>query len=205
MNDTQETKVEKKQYKLKIIRDDSPQSPREWDNLWTFVCWHRRYNLGDTHDFKEPADFWQWIKDNGGKDEYFIMPIYMYDHSGIALSTSNDSYPFNDRWDSGQLGIAYVSKKAIREEWNVKQISPKLKATIFKNLEGEISTYNQYLEGDIYGFQLVEIVRCEHCGHEEENDLDSCWGFYGSDPKENGIMEHISDEYKDAEVVYVER
>ena len=209
MNETKtnETKTNetKTKYRLKIIRDCSPESPREWDNLWTFVCWHQRYTLGDTTDFREPAHFWEWLKDNGGKDEFFIMPIFMYDHSGIALSTSNESYPFNDIWDSGQLGIAYVSKKAIREEWKVKQISPKLKNTVLKNLNAEIESYNQYLAGDIYGFQLVEIVHCEHCDRDKEENLDSCWGFYGSDPKENGMWEHISDDYKDAEIVYVER
>ena len=203
MNNTQEPKVEKKTYKLKIIRDDDAESPRECDNLWAFVCWHQSDSYGDKHDFRESSDFWQWIKDNGGKNKFFLMPIYAYIHSGTVLSTSNGAYPFNDRWDSGQLGWAYVSKKAIREEWKVKQISPKLKSTVFKNLEGEIESYNQYLAGDIYGFQLVEIVHCEHCDRDKEENLDSCWGFYGSDPKENGMWEHISDDYKDAEIVYV--
>ena len=202
MNDTQEPQVEKKQYKLKIIRDDDAESPREWDNLWTFVCWHRRDSYGDKHDFREPSDFWQWIEDNGGTDAFFIMPIFMYDHSGVCLSTSNATYPFNDRFDSGQLGWAYVSKKAIKDEWKVKQISPKLKATVFKNLEGEIESYNQYLAGDIYGFNLIEITHCEHCGCTKEETLDSCWGFFGSDPKKNGMWDHLSDDYKNAEIVY---
>ena len=32
---------------VRIKRDDYPQNPREWDNLGTMVCGHRRYCLGD--------------------------------------------------------------------------------------------------------------------------------------------------------------
>jgi len=31
----------------------------------------------------------------------------------------------------------------------------------------------------------------------ELEELDSCWGFYGSNPRENGMMEHIDDEIID--------
>ena len=34
-------------FKVKIFHDSAPQSPREWDNLGTMVCWHRKYCLGD--------------------------------------------------------------------------------------------------------------------------------------------------------------
>jgi len=33
----------------KIVADMNPESPREWDNVGTMVCSHRRYNLGDEH------------------------------------------------------------------------------------------------------------------------------------------------------------
>lgn len=37
-------------YDINIYYDPDPQSPREWDNVATFVCEHRHYNLGDVHD-----------------------------------------------------------------------------------------------------------------------------------------------------------
>lgn len=33
--------------RIKIMRDDNPESPREWGNLGTMACWHNRYKLGD--------------------------------------------------------------------------------------------------------------------------------------------------------------
>jgi hypothetical protein len=44
-------------YKLEILNDDCPMSPREWDNLGTMICFHRGYRLGDKHNYKEPESF----------------------------------------------------------------------------------------------------------------------------------------------------
>lgn len=44
----------------KVVRDDFPENPREWDSesmLNHMVCFHSRYNLGDEHDYDEPRDF----------------------------------------------------------------------------------------------------------------------------------------------------
>ena len=37
-------------YNINIYYDSDPQSPREWGNVATFVCKHRRYNLGDVQN-----------------------------------------------------------------------------------------------------------------------------------------------------------
>lgn len=36
-----------KNYYLRMVEDEYPESPREWDNRATFACFHRRYSLGD--------------------------------------------------------------------------------------------------------------------------------------------------------------
>lgn len=40
-----------------LYYDPEPESPREWSNLGSMICWHSMYNLGDAHKFKEPNDF----------------------------------------------------------------------------------------------------------------------------------------------------
>lgn len=37
---------------INVYYDDTPESPREWSNVATFVCEHRNYNLGDEHDIE---------------------------------------------------------------------------------------------------------------------------------------------------------
>lgn len=43
--------------RVKIENDDTPNSPRDWDNLGTMVCWHRNYNLGDEQPKESPDDY----------------------------------------------------------------------------------------------------------------------------------------------------
>jgi hypothetical protein len=50
----------KKPYTLFIKDDTDIDSPRETDDCFgKMICFHRRYNLGDKHDFDEPRDFMQ--------------------------------------------------------------------------------------------------------------------------------------------------
>ena len=172
---------------LQVINDKSPESPRTWDNLGKMVCFHRRYDLGDKHDFKK-GDYnsWDELKAAILKKENVavIQPMYMYDHSGITVSTK----PFSCSWDSGQIGFIYITKEAAREGFMVKNVTAKIKERLLVNLNGEVETYDQYLTGDIYGFKEVDS---------EGNEVDSCWGFYGDNPKTNGMSDHIDSEVLD--------
>ncbi|MBV6342342.1 hypothetical protein [Candidatus Magnetobacterium casense] len=169
---------------VEIFTYESPESPREWDNLGTMVCWHRRYSLGDKHDFKTPEEFKEWA----GKGLAVILPIYLYDHSGLTVSTQ----PFSCPWDSGQVGWIYATKEDVRQNYGVKKISAKWLEHVKAVLEAEVKTYDQYLNGEVYGYKVSKIRKCEACGHEEEIDEDSCWGFYG-EMKESGILENLPD------------
>ena len=42
---------------IKIYHDPDSESPREWSNLGTLICWHRRYRLGDSHQHDSPEAF----------------------------------------------------------------------------------------------------------------------------------------------------
>jgi hypothetical protein len=183
-------------YRIRVMADDNPESPREWDNLGTMVCWHGRYNLGDVDGAKEyndPIDFFYELSgleiepDDGlGNftddqkeriyDEAYrkniILPLYLYDHSGITMNTTG----FSCGWDSGQVGYIYVSLEKVREEYSCKRVSKKMRERIEKYLTGEVETYDMFLRGDVYGFS---VVREDEDG--EEVDIDSCWGFYGYD------------------------
>lgn len=78
------------------------------------------------------------------------------------------------------------------------------------HMENEVETYDLYLRGDVYGYTLVKHVveqeLCPHCGqvvdeYEEEEEEDSCWGFYGDCLEENGILDNMISGLKFAEEV----
>lgn len=116
---------------------------------------------------------------------YITLPLYLYDHSGITMSTS----PFSCPWDSGQVGIIYISKKKALEEYSWKQLTKSNRAKIISYLVSEVECYDQYLTGDVYGFHVHKLD--EDGEIEDDSDiLDSCWGFFGHDWEENGLFEH---------------
>ena len=207
-------------YTLEVMQDEYPDDPRSWSNLCTMICWHRRYKLGDNHSFESPDEFMQhlyldvigkhWCDDHESDnwqdiykelqktDLVLIKQINLYDHSGITISTSS-GYPYNDRWDSCCVGFIYVTKKTIFKECG-SITEENWKDMADKYLEGEVETYDQYLRGDVYGYALTKKTihqeKCPHCGevireYDDEEEVDSCWGFYGDCLEENGILDNI--------------
>lgn len=149
-------------YEIEIRQDEDCESPRDWDNLGTMVCFHNRYDLGDKHNMTVEE-----AKDMMKHNNVFSLPLYLYDHSGLTINTTGFSCP----WDSGQVGFIYVTKEQVRKEYSVKRISKQLKTHVLDYLRGEVETYDKYLRGDVYGYSI-----------DKEYDLgDSCWGFYGYD------------------------
>jgi transposase len=179
---------------LKIFIDESAENPRTlWDNLGTMVCFHRRYDLGDKHNYSS-SDYDSWDEMEKAiikqEDVAVILPLYLYDHSGITMNTTG----FSCGWDSGQVGFIFVSRETLRNEYGVKRISNKIIEKATKLLLGEVETYDQYICGDVYGFKVFKVETCDNgCEHEEE--IDSCWGFFGDNFIENGLIEHVDKEF----------
>jgi hypothetical protein len=162
---------------IEIRQDDFAESPREWSNVGTMVCWHRRYTLGDEQPDCSPDEFLFKLMSDREFDKhrkyvpdeiktehvqayinkhFFVLPLYLYDHGSITMSASAFSCP----WDSGQVGFIYVERTCTEY--------PDLKA----GLLAEVKTYDQYLRGEIYCYDVLD---------EDGNVLDSCGGFFGHD------------------------
>lgn len=176
-------------YKIKIEQDDMIESPRDWDNLGTMCCWHRDYNLGDYQDpnrkkgyfrqsdiqhgkepnlFHEPDQFVEWIEKH--QDEIAVIyPLFLLDHSGLGISAGRYECDYGG-WDTSRIGYIFVTKEQLRKEYNKKRISEKLLEQARKCLLGEIDTYDQYLSGDVWWYEIAD---------EHGEIVDSCGGFYG--------------------------
>ena len=157
--------TEYKGYAITIEQDNNPDSPREWDNLGTMVCAHRRYHLGDEQFDGHYYDGGP-LKEFLNRKDILWLPLYLYDHSGITMNTTGFSCP----WDSGMVGFIYVTKEDVLKEFKHKIVDKKLKDHVYKILKGEVETYDQYLTGDVYGYIITDP---------DGNETDSCWGFYG--------------------------
>lgn len=130
-----------------------------------------------------------------------VLPLYLYDHSGISISVERFSCP----WDSGQVGYAYVTIESARANWgealdwedvpampfldepNTKTLRELTKSAI----KAEVETYDAYLTGQAYGYILYDFTAPLAEGKVTEADLekdpdldlaeelDSCYGYLG--------------------------
>jgi len=122
-------------------------------------------------------------------DRHFIsLPLYLYDHSGITMSTR----PFSCPWDSGQVGLIYISKPEVRKTYGFQRLTTQRIVWIQSLLAAEVEVYDQYLRGDICGFILESR---DAFGNWSEDD--ACWGFFGSDLTKNGILDHLDKPVRD--------
>ena len=173
---------------IEVYPDDNPESPREWDNLGTMTCFHRRYDLGDKHidDIHQDAEtFANWLQLQLDSNQIVALPLWLYDHSGITMRTHRNnklgsSYWQYPEWDAGLVGYIYVTKDKIRKEYGCKRVSKQLLEEVTNILISEVEEYDAYLRGEVYGY----IVKCKTC----EQELESCWGFMG-DYRDNEFMD----------------
>jgi hypothetical protein len=64
-----------------------------------------------------------------------------------------------------------------------------------KAAEGLIEEWNQYLSGDVYGYKIFEL----------DEEIDSCYGFYGSEEYCMTEAESVVDYYiKNDELIILE-
>lgn len=184
MNEAIETFVHKG-LTVRILQDDShDRSPDDDGNEDLFlVGFHREFTVR-REGFEEYvaaqayADRDRYTNDELDDDQkahikevkkkYWIIGLEAYIHSGVSLAIAREGNFPDRRWDVSQLGAIFVEKKT----W--KTLAKARKAAI-----GLIEYWNHYLSGEVYGYQISKTKTCPTCKHEEEEILDSCWGFVG--------------------------
>jgi len=177
--------IDYKGCKIHIHQDQDPESPREWDNLGVMVCFHKRYTLGDENHGLTSDMFHGWVEVEKyltrEKHATIVLPLYLYDHSGLRIKVGDFRGLLpqgHAEFDSGQVGFIYASKETILKEYKVKRITKAILAKVEKVLDGEVTDYDDYLSGNVYGF-IAEDEKGNHCG--------SCWGFFG-DWEKSGLI-----------------
>ena len=168
---------------VRIIQDENPDNPRDNDNLSIMVCFHHRYNLGDNnHDYrKEDFASWEVLEEDIWKEyePVVIKPLYLYDHSGITISTT----PFTSCWDSGQVGFVFVPKENAIKFHETDKLTKKLIKQCEEVLDYEVRVYNDYISGNVYGWQILNNGEIEN----------SCYGFYGINLQKNDLIDSLTE------------
>lgn len=197
--------------RIRVEYDDDAESPRTaWDNVAAFWSdgMHRRYNFHEAAAdevlariksampvpdelLEEGGDveIIQWLMENQTSvSSYVIMPVYMYDHSGLSFSTGG----FSCGWDSGTIGFMMVDV----ERWDVQHGGEWSGEAATQRIVDEVQDLDNY---HVYGACGYIIERCEGGeggGHVEWKEEGACWGIYG-DPEASkaAILDNIGEKY----------
>jgi hypothetical protein len=181
---------EKETYKnCTIIYEVDPeaehQDPSEMDEdiLITYRA-DSRYRLGNT-PVNDP-DEWrrERLKEleeesprTKKEDLMFEYPVYAHVHSGVALSLS----PFSCPWDSGQSGVISISRKAALEMMGEGFTKTQLEEKVHTLLKNFLDAFQQYINGNIY-WAVIKDADGETVG--------TCGGgYYGYDHEASGLQD----------------
>ncbi len=173
-------------YTISVVPDYEPMNPREWDNLGTIYYRHRDYVLGEKQvpdqyysdilkdtlylNNENKAEYTRgYIEEVTGETVAIILPLEIYDHSGITIWVGHNPDHHDYKWDCSHVGYIAVTKEKIRKEYNVKRISKQLLARIEDQLRQEIKTFDDFITGNCYGYVIEK----------NGGEIDSCWGFLG--------------------------
>jgi len=165
------------EYTVKIVPDEDPTSPIEWDNFGTMVCAHKRYDLGHKRTIDPMGSSIELVKEIDPKvsqkkldqcahpddvldlcSRLIWLPLYLYDHSGLRIATS----PFSCPWDSGRIGFIYTTVSKARKSLGIHKGDIAKPAKEVMSLE--VETYDDYLSGSVVcgelwkGDELIESI-----------------------------------------------
>lgn len=188
--------------RIRVMYDEDAESPRKWDNVATLWAsgTHRHYDFHETAadevlgqikqsmpddvfrvmcnqvDASDPVEAIQWLMNNQQDDSaYVIVPVQMEDHGGLSFSTGD----MGGGWDSGTIGWMMVDK--IR--WAAMHGGPWSVEAARQCIEDEVTDLDNFHVFGAVGYMVEKANGCECCGHEEWEEVESCWGIYG-DPEE---------------------
>lgn len=150
------------------------------NKCFTLAGYSRNYNLNET-DISKP-DSLNELKEiiEEKYNVLAILPLYMYEHSGVALSTTD----FGDRWDSGCIGFVFMTTEQGKEL----EISTQEKAEDW--IKNGIKQWNKLNNESMYSVEFFTVDKCNCCSHITENSVDWINGLFDED-LEQEIISYI--------------
>lgn len=173
---------------VQIIYDDFPENPRALSNFGKiFTNWDALKNETRFKDWSSLLSYYKVTKSGsdrsamyrdidsiiaaGKKKGDLILPLSIYEHSGIELYVGTPKDHFDGKWDCSFIGFIIADKNSLKEVFESYYPNEIWFREGEKILIDEINILSSYLNGDVFGYILTDKDTGE--------EIDSCYGFYG--------------------------
>jgi hypothetical protein len=158
-------------YRISIYPDaDAPNPLEDWSEMGTILSLSRRhanYHPGSVDDLLE--------------DHPDAVPLSYYEH-GLCLWSVAGELPAMCRCPFDSVGIAGFWLPDAETLESAKHYGGFTRRMFMrKRARQACEAYTQWCNGEVYGYEVERLTNCGHCGHEQAEHVDSCWGFFGLD------------------------
>lgn len=175
-------------WRVRVEYDDSPESPREWEQGALLITWDSRYHSPDKVSelpaiLSRPVDHWREYVQRGDVNATAVQRWARAYASGEILAVAGLSREHHDgtllldaRPDVGGRydGLAIVTReswtRAMGEDYTGEN-------TPLDTLQAEVREYNVWARGEVYGYVTERQCTCCHTWTHD----DSCWGMMDLD------------------------
>lgn len=152
---TLDEKIQYKGYTIEVHYDENVSCEDQLSDDVHVWCWHRRVSIGEKPPCERDEAEETIRAEHPGA---VILPIFAYEHGGIALSTG----AFSCRWDSGQIG--WIWSEGQQDE------------TVLRSI---VEALDNVMQGATFGY----IVK-----NPEGETIDECWGIVGREERDGYML-----------------
>ena len=136
-----------------------------------------------------PVDTLDDLNEIINSGQYIAVPVYAYVRSGVALRLGRD---FHDgslpqghaHFDSGLSGYMLADKQAVREWYNVKRITQKVRDNVLQYMKDVLADYAAWINGECWYIGIYsdgELQDYTTIYGDPNDELDSLCKQYGID------------------------
>jgi hypothetical protein len=150
----------------------------------------RKEHLGHNHNYRdseEYIDHWNIgredledeciLKRTKGGERHYLIPVFIYEHSCVALSTKSFmGRAHHADWDSGLSGYIEAPVNAIKDIYGIKKLTEKNLEKFLNMVEAYMEEYTEILNGEVYRFEDRVVDKSKLVSHmidEESVSLDT--------------------------------
>lgn len=122
-------------------------NPRNGSCLGHLFLFHKKRDLGDetehtAQDFENFEDMETFLRET--EEAIVVLPVFGYDHGQLRIQVG----PYNDPWDSGQLGFIWATKGDIMTWYQASEWEDRLASEASAVLLSEVKAYDAYINNE---------------------------------------------------------